>query len=57
MPSAISRFGGRIIEPGRGLRVIVAAMIAFFDRAFGGDRPSLEPVRAKFPELVIERGR
>jgi dienelactone hydrolase len=58
MPSAINRFGGRIIDGDRGYRLIVATMVQFFDRAFAGDRrPSLAPVAARFPELKLPRGR
>jgi dienelactone hydrolase len=58
MPSAINRFGGRIIDGTRGYRLILATMIQFFDRAFAGDvRPSLAAVAARFPELKVEDGR
>jgi dienelactone hydrolase len=53
MASAITRFGGKIIEPRRGLLVITTAMRAFFDQEFGTNPGALEEASRRFPELSI----
>jgi pimeloyl-ACP methyl ester carboxylesterase len=45
MSSAITRFGGKVIDPAVGLHLIAATLRAFFDQEFNGwpDRLSLLP--------------
>jgi pimeloyl-ACP methyl ester carboxylesterase len=57
MPSAITRFGGRIIAPDRGWRVITTTLRAFFDREFGRGGEDLNAIAAKTPELTVEEPR
>jgi hypothetical protein len=57
MPSAITRFGGRIIEPNRGWRVITTALRAFFDREFGRSGEDLKAIAEKMPELTVTEPR
>ncbi|MEO7455735.1 MAG: hypothetical protein ABIY52_05690 [Gemmatimonadaceae bacterium] len=52
MPTAITRFGGRIIEPTRGWTVITSAVRAYFDETLSGKRGALAAVVAKYPELT-----
>jgi dienelactone hydrolase len=54
MPSAITRFGGEIIDPQRGLRVTTAAIRAFFEDAFGArDGRAFAEALREFPELQL----
>src|SRR6476661_8670586 len=53
MPTTISRFGGRIIAPERGLEVIVETLSAFLDGAWGVRRDALHAVARRFPELTL----
>jgi len=55
MPSAIARFGGRIIAPSRGWTVITTAVRAFFDRELGprGSGSGLRDLPAQVPELTV----
>ena len=55
MPSAISRFGGKIIDAKRGLLVITATMRAFFDQELGGKAVQLAGIPARYPEVSISR--
>jgi hypothetical protein len=53
MPSAISRFGGRIIKAPRGWSIITEALRAWFDSALGGRGEGLAPLTRTFPEFTI----
>jgi pimeloyl-ACP methyl ester carboxylesterase len=55
MPSTISRFGGKIIDPKRGLLVITSVMRAFFDQELGGKSDDLAKLSTRYPEVTIER--
>jgi dienelactone hydrolase len=58
MPSAISRFGGKIIAAQRGLLVITSVMRAFFDQELGHATNAvdeLSKLSARFPEVTITR--
>jgi hypothetical protein len=55
MPSTISRFGGKIIDPQRGLVVITSVMRAFFDRELGGTGEDLAKLSIRYPEVTIDR--
>ena len=55
MPSAISRFGGKIIAPERGLLVITSTMRAFFDQELDGKPDELGKLSMRYPEVTIER--
>jgi hypothetical protein len=54
MPSAITRFGGRIIQPMRGWTVITTVLRSYFDGVFGGTGDGLGAVAARFPELTVD---
>jgi predicted dienelactone hydrolase len=55
MPDMITRFGGRIIEPARGMEIISAYLRAFFDKHLL-NKPSslLEGPSKLYPEVSIE---
>jgi dienelactone hydrolase len=53
MPTTITRFGGRIIAPERGLDAIDETLRAFFDEAWGTRPGALAAVTRSFPELTI----
>jgi dienelactone hydrolase len=53
MPTTITRFGGRIIAPERGLDVIVEALGAFFDEAWGTRPNALAAVTRRFAEFTL----
>ncbi len=53
MASAISRFGGRIIDARRGWTVITAALRAYFDRELSGKGDGLAAVAARDSELTL----
>ena len=55
MPSTISRFGGKIIDPQRGLLVITSVMRAFFDQELKGTGDDLAKLPSRYPEVTIER--
>jgi hypothetical protein len=57
MPSAITRFGGRIIAAERGLAVASTVIRAFFDRELRGAGGGLEGLSERMPELTVERPR
>jgi dienelactone hydrolase len=56
MPSAIARFGGRIIAAERGWTVATSALRAFFDRELNGKGNGLISLAAQMPELTVEGG-
>lgn len=54
MPSTITRFGGRIIDPMRGWTAITTTLRTFLDQALAPTpRISLDTVARQFPELEI----
>jgi hypothetical protein len=53
MPSAITRFGGRIIAADRGWRVITATIRAWFDKELLGRGDGVAGVAAHTPELTV----
>jgi dienelactone hydrolase len=53
MPSAINRFGGRIIQPRRGWTIITTVLRTYFESEFAGRGNGLDALRARFPELVL----
>ena len=53
MPSAINRFGGRIIHPMRGWTIITTVLRTYFDSEFGGRGDGLDALHARFPELTL----
>jgi hypothetical protein len=53
VPSTITRFGGRIIEPARGFEVITVTIRAFPDPLFGSGDGSWTALPNRFPELTI----
>jgi dienelactone hydrolase len=55
MPTAITRFGGRIIEPTRGWTVITSAVRAYFDETLSGGKGALDAVAARYPELTLPK--
>jgi dienelactone hydrolase len=58
MPTTITRFGGRIIDAGRGWRVITTTLRAFFDEYLSTTRgSSLVRLTKTFPELVFDRAK
>lgn len=54
MPSAISRFGGRIIPADRGWGVVTATIRAFFDQALTRQDGALAALAARTPELTLD---
>ncbi|MEO8296126.1 MAG: hypothetical protein ABI613_11475 [Gemmatimonadota bacterium] len=54
MASTITRFGGMIIAPNRGLLVISSAVRAFFDEEFSIRPGAMAEVTQRFSELTIE---
>lgn len=55
MPSAITRFGGRIIQPTRGWNVITSVLRTYFESELRGRGDGLAAVAARFGELTVER--
>ena len=55
MPSTITRFGGKIIDPVRGLEAISATLRAFFELTFDMKTSALHEVTAKYPEVLVDR--
>ena len=53
MPSAINRFGGRIIQPMRGWTIITTTLRAYFENEFAGRGDGLNELHAQFPELTL----
>ena len=53
MPSAITRFGGRIIEPTRGWMIITTTLRTYFENEFAGRGDGLAELHARFPELML----
>jgi predicted dienelactone hydrolase len=53
MPSAIARFGGRIIAPDRGRTVITSVLRAFFDQELRGRGGGVAPLIMREPELTV----
>jgi len=53
MPSAITRFGGRIIAAERGWSVITATLRTFFDRELKGQGDGIAALAARMPELTV----
>jgi pimeloyl-ACP methyl ester carboxylesterase len=57
MPTTITRFGGRILEPTRTIEIVGTAVRAFFDQEIRGVKSDLlSGASAGFPELEIRRG-
>jgi hypothetical protein len=56
MPTAITRFGGRIIAPGRGFTVITSALRAWFDERLLGKAGAFDAEVARHPELSMTKG-
>jgi dienelactone hydrolase len=54
MPSAIARFGGRIIRPERGWMVITTVLRTYFDNELTRKGDGLAPLVARFPELTVD---
>lgn len=57
MPTAITRFGGRIIAPDRGYTVITSALRAWLDERLLGKAGAFDAEVAKYPELTVTKGR
>ena len=55
MPTAITRFGGRIIAPRRGWEVITAALRAYFSENLDGRHGALASTATRYPELTLQR--
>lgn len=55
MPSAITRFGGKVIDPKRGLDVIGSTLRSFFDQELNGWPDKLVILPNYFPELGLAR--
>jgi len=53
MPSAITRFGGRIIAPERGWQVITAVLRAWFDRELMQRGEGITALTVTMPELTV----
>ena len=53
MPSAITRFGGRIIRPERGRTIITTVLRMYFENEFAGRGDGLDALRGQFPELTL----
>ena len=53
MPSALTRFGGRIIAPDRGWRVITAVLGAWFDRELLQRGDGITALTVTMPELTV----
>jgi hypothetical protein len=53
MPSAITRFGGRIIQPERGWLVITTVLRTYFDTELAGRGDGLATLTVRFPELTV----
>ena len=54
MPSAITRFGGRIIRAERGFTVITTVLHTYFDNELAGKGDGLAALAARFPELTVD---
>jgi hypothetical protein len=52
-PSAITRFGGRIIRPERGWTIITTVLRTYFENEFRGGGDGLDALRTRFPELTF----
>jgi dienelactone hydrolase len=57
MPTAITRFGGRIIRPERGWALITTVLHTYFDAEFRGTGDGLDALTARFPELTVDRAK
>ncbi|HEX8890618.1 MAG TPA: hypothetical protein VF779_15810 [Pyrinomonadaceae bacterium] len=56
MPDTINRFGGRIIEAGRGFEIMSHYIRAFFDKYFNNQRSDLlDGSTPVYPEVTAER--
>lgn len=53
MPTAISRFGGRIIDPVRGWTILTTVLRTFFDRELTGQGEAVSSLAGRFPELTV----
>jgi hypothetical protein len=53
MPSAITRFGGRIIAPERGWLVIATVLRAWFDRELLQRGDGIPTLAVAMPELTV----
>jgi len=54
MPDAITRFGGEIIAPQRGYKVITTCLTEFFDHHLGNVKAPPQPKCTSFEEIVSE---
>jgi len=57
MPTTITRFGGKVIEPKRGLFVIQATVRTFFDQTFGNWPDTMGRLAARVPEVEVTRAK
>jgi alpha-beta hydrolase superfamily lysophospholipase len=55
MPTALTRFGGRIIRAERGWTLITTVLRTYFDAEFRGAGDGLDALTARFPELTVDR--
>lgn len=56
MPTTLTRFGGRIIEPKRGFEITMATLRAFLDvHLQGQDGEPFETLQARYPEVSLQR--
>lgn len=55
MPSTISRFGGKIIAPARGLLVMTETMRAFLDQELSSQGGRLAALPRRYAELTLQR--
>jgi hypothetical protein len=57
LPSAITRFGGRIIAPERGFEVITSVLVVWLDAELDRRGEGLSNLAARMPELTVEPAR
>jgi dienelactone hydrolase len=53
-PTAITRFGGRIIDGQRGWLIITTVLRTYFENEFAGKGDGLAPLRSRFLELEVD---
>ena len=54
MPSAITRFGGRIIRPDRGWTIITTVLRTYFESELAGHGDGLAALASRYPELTVD---
>ncbi len=54
MPTTITRFGGKIIDRRRGLRIITTTLRTFFDHNFNSSASTVTSLSSRFNELVFQ---